>query len=277
MNAFISPLLAALVLVGTTGGHAQAPTPTTTGGVADPVYVDSTDIRYLESDPVQVHLVVTGHLPTPCHEVVYEVQDMGTSVDVRLWSLADADALCVQVLEPFELVIPLGSWESADLPVLLDGQEVGRIEVGPASGGSSLVEAGWSFGFCLTYCVADLVIDGDDLSLAGRDRAGEPALYANLGTLTPAGRARLEAALATLGSTPLDTVYGCPDCADGGAAYLDIAHDGVVQRVTMEFDAPPDVLADLYALAMSLSDSLETCVSSDLVEPADDCTPHVRS
>jgi hypothetical protein len=276
MNAFISALLAALVLVGTAGGAADASAPTAAGGAVDPVYVDSTEIRYLESDPVQVHLVVKGHLPTPCHEAVYEVQDMGTSVNVRLWSLADAGAICVQVLEPFELVIPLGSFGSVVLPVLLEGEEVGRIEVGPASDRSSLVGAGWSFGFCLGGCVADLVIEGDDVSLTGRDRAAGPALYSNRGTLTPNGRARIDAALAALGSTSLDSVYGCPDCADGGAAYLDIVRHEVVERVTMEFEDPPDVLAELYAVAMSLSDSLQSCIANEIVEPADDCLPYVR-
>ena len=226
---------------------------------------------------MQVHLVVTGHLPTPCHEAVSEVQDLGTSVDVRLWSLADPEAFCVQVLEPFELVIPLGSFETAALPILLNGEAVGRIEVGSVSDGPSLVAAGWSFGHCVGTCVADLVIDGHDVALTGSDPTGSPALFTNRGSLTPEGRMRVDAAVAALGSSSLDPVYGCPDCADGGAAYLDLARDGVVEHVVMEFDDPPDVLADLYAVAMSVSDSLETCVPSELVQPADDCLPHVRN
>jgi hypothetical protein len=277
MNALIPSLLAALLLVGTTGRLAEAPAPSTTGEPGDPVYVGSTEIRSLGSDPVQVLLIVRGDLPTPCHEAVFEVQDLGASVDVRLWSLAGADAFCVQVLEPFELVIPLGSFETADLPVVLNGEEVGRIEVGPDLGGPSLVAAGWSFGHCVGYCVADLVIDGDDVSLTGSDPAGEPVLFSNRGSLTPEGRTRLAEALATLGSSSLDPVYGCPDCADGGALYLDLARDGVVEHVVMEFQDPPDPLAELHAVAMSMSVSLETCVPSELVQPADTCLPYVRS
>ena len=277
MNAHVSSFLAALLLVAATGAPAKASAPTPTGDGVDPVYVASTEIRYVEGDPVQVQLLVTGHLPTPCHQAVSEVQDLGASVDVLVWSLAAPDAFCVQVLEPFELVIPLGSFVTADLPVLLNGEEVGRIEIGPDSGAPSLVGAGWSFGHCVGYCVADLVIDGGDVSLTGRDPAGGPVLFSNRGSLTPEGRTRLAEALATLGSASLDPVYGCPDCADGGAVYLDLARDGVVEHVVMEFDDPPEMLAELHAVAMSVSDSLETCVPSELVQPTDTCLPYVRS
>ena len=89
--------------------------------------MDSVAILYLERYPVQAQLLVRGSLPTPCHSTAFEVQDLGDFIDVLLWSLADPETECITVLEPFDLAIPLGSFASADLPVRLNGDEVGRI------------------------------------------------------------------------------------------------------------------------------------------------------
>src|SRR5687768_12997691 len=117
METLIALLLSLLVLAGSaaegsppTGGPDVAPA----GGEEGPVYVDSTDILYLESWPVQVRLVVTGSFPTPCHEASWAVEQTADGISVRLWSVSDPDAICIDVLEPFEVSIPLGSFESAN-------------------------------------------------------------------------------------------------------------------------------------------------------------------
>jgi hypothetical protein len=278
-----SPALIAALLLAAIGGPVLA-SEEAGPGVEDPVYVDTTDILYLESFPVQVRLVVAGSLPTPCHEASWEVETSADGIDVRLWSTADPDAICVGVLEPVEVSIPLGSFETADLPVTLNGEPVGRVTVGTASTPgasptptmSSLVGAGWSFGMCAGFCVADLVIDGDRLVLTGAGHRPEETLFENHGSLTPAGRTRIDDALQALGDTPLEPVYGCPDCADGGAAYLSINRDGVASRHETEFGDPPAELAELDAFAKSLIDALQQCAANDLVEVGDDCVPYER-
>lgn len=284
MNTMLVALLSILLFVG-----ASADGSTASPGVAvaqtsaeeGPVYVDSTDILYLESFPVQVQLLVTGSLPTPCHEARWDVQESAAGISVRLWSESDPGAICADVLEPIEVSIPLGSFETASLPVDLNGQPVGRVEVGsaPAPSGSTapaLIGAGWSFGMCIGYCLADLVVDGDRLVLSGTDRRDEAILFVNEGSLTPVGRERLDAALAAFGDAALEPVYGCPDCADGGAAYLSLARDGVASRSDMEFGEPPVELAELYEIAMSLIGSLESCEPSELTDVAEACAPVER-
>ena len=258
---------------GTTALGSSSPLPS--GGSHGAVYVDSVDILYLESFPVQVQLVVRGSLPTPCHEAIFEVQDLGDVIDVQLWSLADADAICIQALEPFELVIPLGSYETADIPVNLNGEAVGRIQVGTdtVTGDPALAGAGWSFGMCAGYCLADLVLEGDRVVLTGGRNMTDALLFVNEGTLTPEALSRITAALETLGDTPLEPSYGCPDCADGGAAYLTLMRDGATTRHQMEFGNPPMELAELYDLSLSIIAALETCQTDDLVSVAPECQP----
>jgi hypothetical protein len=96
---------------------------------AGPLFVDSTDILLMESFPVQVALRVTGSLPTPCHRPVWEVHDDGSTVAVTLASVADLGQVCVQVLEPVELSIPLGTFESGSREVTLNGEPVGKFEI----------------------------------------------------------------------------------------------------------------------------------------------------
>jgi len=111
--------------------EASMPTEPEPGGVRGPVYVDSTDLLLLESYPVQVRLQVSGALPTPCHALKWEVigPDPDGRIDVVLYSVADPELACIQVLEPFETSIPLGAFESGSYTVSLNGDSVGEIEL----------------------------------------------------------------------------------------------------------------------------------------------------
>ena len=257
------------------GSGATSTTTTIPGGVEGPVFIDSTEILYLESFPVQVRLLVRGSLPTPCHEAVWAVDDLGSTIDVRLWSSVLLGQACAQVLEPFEVSIPLGAFESATSSVVVNGEEIGRLAIGveTAVEEASLVEAGWSFGMCLGFCNADLAIQREGLVLTARDREKQEPLYVNSGSLTVVGLERIGAAVEHLSAVALDPVYGCPDCADGGASYLVLEREGVSVRHDMEFGSPPEVLAELQGLAMEVIEALETCGSNELVTVADDCVP----
>lgn len=272
-----------LLLAGLVGACAVAdPEPrdssTTTfpsGGIEGQVVIDSTEILYLESFPVQVQLLVRGSLPTSCHELQWSLQDPDEVIEVAMWSVMALGQDCAQVLEPFEVSIALGSFETADSPVVLNGEQIGRVAVGevPAAGGISLMGAGWSFGMCGGYCTADLVLIDGSLTLVGGGWTSAEPLYENRGTLTAKGNGLITAAVAGLSGLPLEAVYGCPDCADGGATYVVLDRDGVTSRHDMEFGRPPEVLSELHELAMAMIDTLETCQSDEIVIVAGDCEP----
>jgi hypothetical protein len=256
------PLLAA-------GPPAAATTPD-----RSPFYVDQVEVLYLESDPVQVQLVVTGSVPTPCHEPAWSVVDDGSFVSVELWSEADPEAFCSTVLQEVELVVPIGDYESARRAVLVNDRLAELIRVAQTEDGPpELVAAGWSFGMCLGYCRADLISVDDRLKLQIRDNATDTPILVNHGTLTPTGAAELSAAIEDIDTATLQEAYGCPDCADGGAAYVGLIAAGQGSRHDMPFGEPPAELATLYALTQSYIDSLETCESTALVTVDEDCQP----
>ena len=275
---FLRPALAAVLLLAaapaTTLSSGEAPGPAPAD--ADPFYVDSTAIRYLESWPVQVVLSVSGATPTPCHEPAWAVSDDGAVIDVRLWSEADPGVICATVLQPTEVNIALGDHTDATRDVVLNGEPVGVMQVGTGGGAApaALTGAGWSFGLCMGYCHRDLAVDGDRVSFRGLDRDAEVPLFVNRGVLTDTGLQALAATTAAIEVSTLQEVYGCPDCADGGAAYLVLRQDGIESRHLVEFGRPPAELGPAYQLTQALMSALETCNPGELVTVDDDCTPY---
>ncbi len=93
------------------------------------VQIDSAILIVMESYPMKVSLALRGELPTPCHEMVWEV--VGPSdkniVEVTTYAESAPETFCIQVLEPFELNIPLGSFTELGFRVRLNGEEIGDV------------------------------------------------------------------------------------------------------------------------------------------------------
>ncbi|HEX9951382.1 MAG TPA: hypothetical protein VGB53_06405 [Rubricoccaceae bacterium] len=97
---------------------------------------------------------------------------------------------------------------------------------------SGPVEWGSSFGMCVGYCSARLVVaDGTATLTETGTRSPELAPRVRTRALTPAETARLAEARAA--SRVATDTLGCPDCADGGAEYVEAGG----QRVIFEFGA----------------------------------------
>jgi hypothetical protein len=93
-------------------------------------FVDSAGIMTLESFPPQYLLTLRGNLPTPCHQLRVEVgqPDAENQIRVEVYSVVDPNAICIQVLEPFEENIPLGSLPAGTYTVSVNGELAGQIE-----------------------------------------------------------------------------------------------------------------------------------------------------
>lgn len=94
------------------------------------VYIDQTQMVVAESFPPQFFLSISGSLPTPCHQLRLTTQsDANHRVVVNAYSLSDPQAVCIQVLEPFSVNLPLGSLPAGKYEVWLNGQPVGEVDV----------------------------------------------------------------------------------------------------------------------------------------------------
>jgi hypothetical protein len=93
------------------------------------VEVQSAEILTLESFPPQYQLHVTGGKGNPCNmlRVAVGEPDENGRIDVDVYTVLDPAATCIQILEGFDINIPLGSLEAGEYSVWLNGQQVGEI------------------------------------------------------------------------------------------------------------------------------------------------------
>ena len=109
-------------------GSIPEPRPPIDGSISGDVWITSADLLIMESFPIQVSLQVEGEKPTPCHEVFWTVEDTGDTIEITMISQVNSDQSCVQVIEPFMISVPLGSWAEESRDVHLNGELVGSFE-----------------------------------------------------------------------------------------------------------------------------------------------------
>jgi hypothetical protein len=82
------------------------------------------------TQPVQLSIILRGDLPDPCHQlrVVVNSPDENNSIHLEAYSLADKSIICITVIKPFEVTIPLGSFPSGQYTVDVNGQLLGVFD-----------------------------------------------------------------------------------------------------------------------------------------------------
>lgn len=91
------------------------------------VFLESADVLVLESYPPQYVLNLQGTLPTPCHELRVQAQppDAEGNVRIEVYSVTDPQKICIQVLKPFAVQIPLLSG-TGEYTFWVNGKKVNR-------------------------------------------------------------------------------------------------------------------------------------------------------
>jgi hypothetical protein len=92
--------------------------------------LNQTSLLIRESYPPQISLSVSGDLPTPCHELRAEINppDPESKITVEIYSVVDENMVCIQVLEPFEEYIDLGTFPSGHYSVWVNGELAGEFD-----------------------------------------------------------------------------------------------------------------------------------------------------
>jgi inhibitor of cysteine peptidase len=93
-------------------------------------YVESADLLTMESYPLQFMLVVSGNLPTPCDQLRVDVRppNAENQIVVDVYSVAEPDKMCTEVLQPFSINIPLGSFPSGHYTVWVNGEQAAEFD-----------------------------------------------------------------------------------------------------------------------------------------------------
>lgn len=94
-------------------------------------FINESQIVVHEYTPRKHLLRLSGALPTPCHKlrVLVPEPDELARIWVEVYSLSDPTELCIQVLEPFEVRIPLGEFPPGEYDVLVNGDLIGSIKL----------------------------------------------------------------------------------------------------------------------------------------------------
>ncbi|PJA54897.1 MAG: hypothetical protein CO167_01260 [Candidatus Marinimicrobia bacterium CG_4_9_14_3_um_filter_48_9] len=118
-------------------------------------------------------------------------------------------------------------------------------------------ESGQQFGLCVSRCKFVATITQTNSSLNGYESVSSSEPYFT--DTSPTEQSAWDTLVDRLDWSVLDTmqaVYGCPDCADGGAEWIKVTQNGVIKRITFEYGDTLDAIAPLQLALRNLRESM---------------------
>ena len=104
-----------------------------------------------------------------------------------------------------------------------------------------IIKTGTSFGFCVGECVKELTINSSQMSFVVQKREARGS-NSNLEISRSCSNIfsaddwnKLSQLIDYQAFSKIDERIGCPDCADGGAEFVEIQNGNLNHRVTFEF------------------------------------------
>lgn len=103
---------------------------------------------------------------------------------------------------------------------------------------------GTSFGECIGYCVRDIKMIPSMIEFTknGWDLQGKLLEVKKLENIEESFWNNVADHFDLDAFTALEPVIGCPDCADGGAEWIEVKTGDLVYKVTFEYGNEPDVM-----------------------------------
>ncbi|MEP0985397.1 hypothetical protein [Ekhidna sp.] len=120
------------------------------------------------------------------------------------------------------------------------------------------IEFGTSFGMCAGYCTQILTVTRGNVA-----KVVIPRMDKNLQKKTCessySGYNALISELDVDAFMSLEETIGCPDCADGGAEWVEITTAEVSKKVTYEYGKTPDALLSIIDELKRQYNTLDEC------------------
>ncbi len=110
------------------------------------------------------------------------------------------------------------------------------------------IKAGQSFGMCAENCFQELTISNQQAILWVDDRGIQSNEDAKVFVKSDVSADEWDYWQSLIDKEvflKLKDVYGCPDCADGGAEWLEIQSPDINKKVVFEYHNPPAGIANL--------------------------------
>ncbi|KAA3648103.1 MAG: hypothetical protein DWQ07_03665 [Chloroflexi bacterium] len=95
------------------------------------VFINESELLYLESFPGQIAVEINGDLPTPCHQLEANIAapDDQKRIFIVVFTSYKQGENCVQVLEPFEerISVPMEGQSDGIYAIWVNGENVGEF------------------------------------------------------------------------------------------------------------------------------------------------------
>ncbi len=121
--------------------------------------------------------------------------------------------------------------------------------VGPYPGDDQLeIRYGTSFGECICHCSKVLTLcDGiGTMTISAGAKTNCPEIHRTF-TLSGKEWVELVQSIDSQALEALPNVIGCPDCADGGAEWVEVVSKSMSKRVTFEYGDTVDSIDELLS------------------------------
>jgi hypothetical protein len=129
-------------------------------------------------------------------------------------------------------------------------------QTGIGDGQSIEITSGTSFGMCAGYCLTELRIERSAITLVEDSQMQDLPTRSRTLPLSVPEWNRLQSLVDSAAFERLEGVHGCPDCADGGAEWIQIETAEPI-RVTFEYGAELDGIDELQAEIRELRNRFE--------------------
>ena len=124
-----------------------------------------------------------------------------------------------------------------------------------------IIRTGTSFGMCVGYCFNDYQLNGTTITLtqsAPRTQGQYPTKTCQ-STINTDDWNALVSSINVETFSKLPETLGCPDCADGGAEYIELQRGDQKHRVTFEFNRTIPGFEPLVNALRRQRDSFNAC------------------
>jgi len=105
---------------------------------------------------------------------------------------------------------------------------------------TSDIRYGTSFGECIGYCIRETTLHDTQITVQAKSRDDGQATKTKVAELPTADAMAIRSGIDVHQFQQLPSTIGCPDCADGGAEWLELQIEGETVRVTFEYGADID-------------------------------------
>ena len=188
-----------------------------------------------------------------CFENSFTLGDINNDSMINVQDIVLLVSFVLQIDFPTDTEFMAADYNGDGILNILDVVNIVDLILNPQT--SIQINSGTSYGECWGYCVFELELDNSNalFTASGWGWYEFPDLLLE-DNLSQEMWQQIIELIDFEYFQSLDDVYGCPDCADGGAEFIEIIYDGVAKQVTFDAYTEIDGIQELTILLRDLRD-----------------------